>query len=196
MGIIYKLIVGDWHYIGRTINSFRGRYMAHRKSCFNRSKTAYHSKVYKKFRELGVKKDNWTEMVQYKIIYECHNDWLDCYEYMSINVNNYYNLNTMNKKDIKEMYKLKIERVGTLSPEQRKINRKITNDINNPINNIKLKLNGRRKIFNAKHNAKHNGEKLKIKVFCEYCNTHSTKSNIHNHNRGVKHSFNVLMNVD
>ena len=94
MGIIYKLEVGNYYYIGKTINSFRKRYNQHKKSCFNKCNKTYHSKVYKKFRELKVKKNNWNEMVKYKIIYKCDNVDLSKYEKWCINIKNINSLNT------------------------------------------------------------------------------------------------------
>lgn len=49
MGIIYKLIVGDYFYIGKTTKPFKERYYHHHFSCFyERCKVDIKSKIYYK----------------------------------------------------------------------------------------------------------------------------------------------------
>ena len=132
MPIIYKLSIGEFHYIGRTITRFSTRYNAHKKSCFNRSKKSYWTKLYVKIRGLGVKKNQWEEKVKYKILYkDCADDEIDFYEMSCININHPYNLNTMSKT-ITEFYLKPLTKWGQYSQlpieeqnERRRVNEKI-----------------------------------------------------------------------
>ena len=133
MGIIYKLIVGDFFYIGKTINSFNVRYSAHKSSCcIKKDKTEYNTKKYIKLRELGVNKENWREKVKYKIIYECNNDLLYCYENLCINLNNPYSLNIY-KCNVDKIEKIKVKNWGTrtekdIKEQKRRLSKKWRNE--------------------------------------------------------------------
>ena len=74
MGLIYKLIVGDFWYVGKTINKFKIRYNHHKRDCFNKKGDGYNNLKYVIFRKMGITKDNWNEMVKYEIIFERHFD--------------------------------------------------------------------------------------------------------------------------
>ena len=118
MGLIYKLYIGDYFYIGKTINKFMVRYNNHKNSCFYKRKQEYNTKKYIKFRELGVNKDNWNEKIKYKIIYECDNDYLYCYENLCINLDNPYSLN-INKININKIEKVEVKNWGTRTEEDK-----------------------------------------------------------------------------
>lgn len=123
MAIIYKLTVGNYWYIGRTTNSFRSRFRAHCKSCFNRSKRSYHSKIYKTMRKLGVKKSTWDEQVKNHIVYVCSDEYVDYYEYALINSKCPWSLNTEDK-DVKEKYEKQLVKWGTRTEEDLKNKKK------------------------------------------------------------------------
>lgn len=116
MGIIYKLKCGDYYYIGKTINTFKQRFINHKSDCFNKRNISYNNKKYQKFRELGVNKENWFENIIYTIIYECNDNLLYCYENLVINLNNPYNLNTLKYK-IDKIEEVEVNRWGTRTEE-------------------------------------------------------------------------------
>ena len=97
MEYIYKLVIGNditksYHYIGRT-NKLNVRYLSHKKSCYNRSKKSYHRKVYKKIRELGIKKDNFKEYVKMRLVATDTKENIRKLERLLINKEHSYNLN-------------------------------------------------------------------------------------------------------
>ncbi len=120
-GIIYKLTIGDYFYVGRTKGRFSTRYNSHKKSCFNRRKKTYNSKKYKIIRQLGVKRDNWNQLVKWKIIYNCPMEYLECYERhcIYISVNNPFCLNTQ-FIHVDKIYTKTIVNWGTLTTEDKK----------------------------------------------------------------------------
>jgi len=95
MNYIYKIKVGDYFYFGKT-NSLSQRKYKHRKDCFSRSKKAYHRKLYKKIRELGIKRETFYNDIQLKIVYRCSKEETKMYEKYCINLNNDYCLNMIN----------------------------------------------------------------------------------------------------
>jgi len=160
MGIIYRLSIGDFWYVGRTTRTFKARYNQHKKACFNTRKKQYWCKKYLKFRQLGVKRHNWDEMVKWVIVKDCDNKYLDYYENFFIDLECPLNINTQGKK-VFERYEKDLTRCGVMTPEERKVKRDEYNAINNlknilngyvKKNNLKNRLNGNTKITNAKNN--------------------------------------------
>lgn len=151
MGIIYKLEIGNYHYYGKTTTRFSTRYNAHKKSCFNRSKRSYWTKLYVKIRQLGVKKSQWNEKVKYKIIYKnCIENEVEYYEFSCINTSNPWNLNTMDKT-ITEFYTKEVVTWGTLTTEEQQHNNRM-NSKNHYNNMSKERQQKKNKKINDKHN--------------------------------------------
>ena len=210
-GIIYKLTVGDYHYIGRTTQTFRARYMAHRKSCFNRSKKSYHTKIYKMFRKLGVNKENWIDMVKYVIVYKPKLKYIDYYEYACININHPYNLNTINK-EVYEKYEREFISWGTnkgLSKKQIDKNYYLTIKDNEDYKynkhirylkdkqqlGFKKRMKSNKDKYMIKNRDKVNARK-RVKVICLICNCMISKNGKWEHNNSIKHLTNELEYID
>lgn len=51
IGYIYKLMIGPYYYIGITSCTMKTRYNQHKKSCFNKRKNIYKSKLYSTIRD-------------------------------------------------------------------------------------------------------------------------------------------------
>tara|TARA_R110000787_G_scaffold110227_1_gene218875 strand:- start:496 stop:1158 length:663 start_codon:yes stop_codon:yes gene_type:complete len=116
MGIIYKLLVGDFWYVGKTINSFKSRYNQHKSMCFNKNKKDYNSKKYIIMRKMGVSLKNWNDKVKYEIIFEGDNKWLYCYENLSIKLDDPWCINTLCCK-IDKIEPVEVNRWGTMTKD-------------------------------------------------------------------------------
>lgn len=99
-GIIYKLYIGDYWYIGQTIRTFNCRFSQHNKACFNTFKKSYHTKKYKIIRSFGVKRKTFKTMVKHKIVYKCDIKDLNKYENFCIDLNNPWCLNMVINKTV------------------------------------------------------------------------------------------------
>ena len=67
MFCIYELSYKNYHYIGST-KDFKKRFYKHKSFCFSKNLKEYNYKVYKKFRELGLKKENFYKEVKHNIL--------------------------------------------------------------------------------------------------------------------------------
>lgn len=190
MAIVYKLIIGDYHYFGMTTQSFRARYMAHKKSCFNRSKKSYWTKLYKSIRELGVKKSAWEDKVKYKIIYkDCADDEIAYYEYACINTSNPWNLNTMDK-DVPEFFKKELVKWGTII-DKPKYDRERQKEWCNKNKEKRAEVSKNYVNRNKDKVSKKKSEWYNEKVLCEVCNCEVSKGNYPRHTRSTKHIRNI-----
>lgn len=96
---IYKLKYKQYYYIGQS-NNYKRRYKQHIKSCFNRCKKSYWTKLYHKLRILGIKnKDDFNNKVKLTIVCICNDENVDFIENNCINMNNYNCLNTLRGKN-------------------------------------------------------------------------------------------------
>ncbi len=198
MGIIYKLEIGNYHYYGKTTTRFSTRYNAHKKSCFNRSKRSYWTKLYVKIRELGVKKSQWNEKVKYKIIYkDCEPNEVEYYEFSCINTSNPFNLNTMDKS-ITAFYTKEVVKWGTYNtPELRKEYRKEYNSFYDKSDSGKKTIKKKRDKYNQSVKGKEVNKKYWTKrnakrYYCECCQQEMSINTSYSHNKTVKHLTNQM----
>ncbi len=193
-GIIYKLKVGNYYYIGQTKQKFKTRINQHRRDCFNKKKKGYETKKYKKFRELGVNKDNWCDMVKGHIVYECEINEMMYYEYALININDPYCLNTC-FKEVDAFFIHDYKERGSRTLEDIKKYKKLWNEKNEGYfkeysknRYEKNKECRKRQMRNYNMNTKN--------IICKYCKTNPmNKSNYSNHCKGKKHKLNVSLTI-
>ena len=189
MGIIYKLKVGDYFYIGRTTShNVNTRWSSHKKACFNTSKKGYWCKVYKKFRELGVRRHNWDDMVVKTVVYDkVDNDYIYCYEYLCINIDHPLNLNTQSDKNITEIYKKVLKKWGTRTKEDikeyhKKYRKEHIKQHREYIKENKEKNKEKHKKYIDEHKKEILEYKLE-KIECECCKTQSMRVNMKRHQK-------------
>jgi len=181
---VYKLSYKNYYYIGSTEN-FDKRLIRHKHDCFNKNRKCYNCKEMKKFRELGLTKENFYKDIKYKFLCILNsNKKLTEYENIFINLKDEYCLNTKkenqnslnedgshNKDYFEEYYKKNKEKI---LKKQNETNEKNKNDnkLHCSICNIYLSS-----MSNLKHHYKskrhlNNGVKVKIKqkkVECPHC---------------------------
>tara|TARA_R110000787_G_scaffold39531_1_gene98979 strand:- start:283 stop:909 length:627 start_codon:yes stop_codon:yes gene_type:complete len=197
MGLIYKLIVGDFWYVGKTINKFKIRYNHHKRDCFNKKGDGYNTLKYVIFRKMGVSLKNWNEMVKFKIVYECNDNLLYSYENLSINLDDPWCLNMIGCK-IDKIIEVEVVRWGTTTKKMKKEQRhKYYLDNIEKLKIIREENKDKIKLYDKKHyedNKEMRKEQMKKhyennkNYECKCCNSNMmTKGDYNKHIKTKKH---------
>jgi len=142
--LVYKLSYKNYYYIGSTKN-FESRFTQHKSDCFNKNKYP-NLKFYKKFKELGLTKENFYKEIKHELLCICKDDVIKKMENIYIKLDDEFCLN------------IKRENQNVINNEEYYKNNKdhiIKYNINNYYNNQEEKIE-----YQKQYN-KDNKEKIK-----------------------------------